>query len=89
MRISERRSLQLEADYQPDGWLGLVQGMDLYYAFYSDEEFEKNMPKLLKLLGENSSVEDTVDGKLPSSVGNLCLMLGYSNDLNRYSMDLK
>ena len=56
--------LQLEADYQPDGWLGLVQGMDLYYAFYSDKELDKNMPKLLELLGENSSVEETVDGKL-------------------------
>ena len=61
----------MEAGYQPDGWLGLLQGMDLYYAFYSDEELYKNMPKLLKLLGENSSVEDTVDGKLSSSVGNL------------------
>ena len=60
--------LLLEADYEPDGWLGLVQGMDLYYAFSSDEELDKNMPKLLKLLGENSSVEDMVDGKLPSSV---------------------
>ena len=61
--------LLLEADYKPDGWLGLVLGMELYYAFYSEEELDKNMPKLLKLLGENSSVEDTVDGKLPSSVG--------------------
>ena len=56
--------LQLEEGYQPDGWLGLVQGMDLYYAFYSDKEFDKNMPKLLTLLGENAAVEDTVDGKL-------------------------
>ena len=65
----------MEAGYKPDGWLGLVQGMDLYYAFSSDEEFEKNMPTLLKLMDDNSSVADMVDGKLNFAVSNLYVLI--------------
>ena len=57
----------MEPGYKPDGWLGVLQGMDLYYEFYSDEKLNRNMPTLLKDLNEGTAaehVEDTIDGKL-------------------------
>ncbi|XP_072044654.1 uncharacterized protein [Amphiura filiformis] len=45
--------LLLEKDYTPDGWLGLLQGMDLYYSFYSDDQLKKNMGQLLNAIGES------------------------------------
>ena len=44
--------LLMEAEYKPDGWLGILQGMDLYYSFYSDDHLDTNMPKLLEAIGD-------------------------------------
>ncbi|XP_072028059.1 uncharacterized protein [Amphiura filiformis] len=40
--------LRLEADYKPDGWLGLALGKKLYFEFYSDDEMTTSMQKLIK-----------------------------------------
>ena len=58
----------MEPGYKPDGWLGLLQGMDLYYELYSDKELNRNMPTLLKVLSGGTAAaehgEDMIDGKL-------------------------
>ncbi|XP_072028525.1 uncharacterized protein [Amphiura filiformis] len=58
--------LLLQDGYEPDGWLGLLQGMDLYYAFHSDDQLNKNMGELLKAIGEYSG-GDEVDGPIGQS----------------------
>ncbi|XP_072020800.1 uncharacterized protein [Amphiura filiformis] len=52
----------------PDGWLGLLQGMDLYYSFHSDDQLKKNMGQLLKAIGESVGTGgDTADGQHQTS----------------------
>ena len=69
--------LRLEPDYTPDGWLGFIQGMDLYYACYSDEKLDEYMPALFKVIGESApsampvEAKDAVDGKYRTFGGNL------------------
>ena len=70
--------LRLEQCYTPDGWLGILQGMDLYYACYSDDVLDKSMPALLQVIGESTSdvhvqveVKDAVDGKFRITFGNV------------------
>ena len=68
--------LRLEQGYTPDGWLGLLQGMDLYYACYSDDVLDKSMPALLKVIRESTSdlpaeAKDAVDGKFRTTFGNV------------------
>ncbi len=42
--------LKMESDYDADGWLGIVAGMDMYINAHSDTVMEKNFPNLLKEL---------------------------------------
>ena len=39
--------LLVEDGYQPDGWLGVLQGTRLYYNFYSDAVMKSELPRLL------------------------------------------
>ena len=55
----------MERGYKADGWLGVLQGVDRYYEFYSDKKLNTNMPTLLKVLSGYTAAEhvkDTVDG---------------------------
>ncbi len=52
--------LLMEKDYKPDGWLGLLQGMDLYYQFHSESNFDESMGELLKAMTENTGLENDV-----------------------------
>ena len=54
--------LLLEDGYKPDGWLGILQGMDLYYALHSDEQLEQNFGELLKVLGETTGLRAVIVG---------------------------
>ena len=54
--------LLLGDGYNPDGWLGILQGMDLYYALHSDEQLEQNFGELLKVLGETTGLRAVVVG---------------------------
>ena len=57
--------LLFERGYKPDGWLGILQGMDIYYHFHTCKKFEENFAELLKIIAE-SNIEtstDNVDGK--------------------------
>ncbi|XP_072051274.1 uncharacterized protein [Amphiura filiformis] len=51
--------LLLEPGYQPDGWLGILQGMDLYYEFHSSELLENNMKRLTKAIDDCIGKEKT------------------------------
>eukprot|EP01046_Picozoa_sp_COSAG06_P004567 COSAG06_NODE_192_length_20674_cov_7.209186_1_plen_41_part_10 len=31
---------EAEADYKPDGWLGMILGSRLWYNFFDDSKFE-------------------------------------------------
>ena len=58
--------LKLEADYRPDGWLGLMSGSALYFTFYgstlkSEEEFGGKMAELCRELGERGKVRAVTD----------------------------
>ncbi|XP_072050347.1 uncharacterized protein [Amphiura filiformis] len=48
--------LLIEAGYQPDGWLGLLQGTKLYYNFYSDRLMKTELPRLL------TAIKDETEG---------------------------
>ena len=56
--------LLLEAGYQPDGWLGILQGMDLYYEFYSNQQVVNNMDKLFKAIEECIGKTGPEDGMI-------------------------
>ena len=45
----------LEDGYKPDGWLGLFVGMQLYYELFSTELMEKNMPALIRDIGQRGA----------------------------------
>ncbi|XP_072051589.1 uncharacterized protein [Amphiura filiformis] len=62
--------LLFQKDYSPDGWLGFLQGMDLYYAFDSDDQINTNMGKLLKVIagdGVKAATGEEVDGPIRPS----------------------
>ncbi|XP_072026208.1 uncharacterized protein [Amphiura filiformis] len=57
--------LMMEEGYEPDGWLGLLQGMDLYYRFHSESQFDSSTVELLKAIGEYTSCgDDLLDGPI-------------------------
>ncbi|XP_072051357.1 uncharacterized protein [Amphiura filiformis] len=66
--------LLIEDGYQPDGWLGLLQGTKLYYNFHSDELIQTELPRLLTAIKECIIlVKDETEGpsvppKQPSGV---------------------
>ena len=49
--------LLLQADYVPDGWLGLLVGAKLHFDLSSKEKISSQLPRLIKELG--------VRGRLP------------------------
>ncbi len=55
--------LLLQSGYVPDGWLGLMVGTRLYFDFTSDDNINKEMPRLLREIGSR--------GKLPTA-GSSC-----------------
>ncbi|KAK6182097.1 hypothetical protein SNE40_009859 [Patella caerulea] len=38
----------METDYEPDGWLGIIQGSKLWYDFSDDQLMNSNMSRFLK-----------------------------------------
>ena len=57
--------LLVEEGYNPDGWLGALQGMKLYYKFISDDLTKTDMEQLLIALSEatqNVSRTQTSEG---------------------------
>ena len=57
--------LQLEADYEPEGWLGTIVGMKLYYKCHTKQTIDSSIPKILTALAEHGIVSrDAVDGEL-------------------------
>ncbi|XP_072050029.1 uncharacterized protein [Amphiura filiformis] len=55
--------LLIEDSYQPDGWLGLLQGTKLYYNFSSDALMKTELPRLLTAIKECiSSAKDETEG---------------------------
>jgi len=48
--------LMLEANYSPDGWLGILLGSKLYYAFNDDHTFETKFIELAKGLGNKGKL---------------------------------
>ncbi len=44
--------LLVEEGYNPDGWLGALQGMKLYYKFFSEDLSQTDMTALLGVLDE-------------------------------------
>ena len=44
--------LLVEDEYDPDGWLGALCGMLLYHKMDSKKELDKELPLLIKELGD-------------------------------------
>ncbi|XP_072051356.1 uncharacterized protein [Amphiura filiformis] len=57
--------LLIEDGYQPDGWLGLLQGTKLYYNFYSDELMKTELPRLLTAIKECITSDETEGSPVP------------------------
>ena len=49
--------------------------MDFYYGFYSDEELDRNMPTLLKVLSDGTIAEDTVAGEIQLPTKRACVKI--------------
>ncbi|XP_072032305.1 uncharacterized protein [Amphiura filiformis] len=43
----------VEKGYQPDGWLGMVISMRLYYRMYNDEVMKDDLPALINDIGDS------------------------------------
>ncbi|XP_072025529.1 uncharacterized protein [Amphiura filiformis] len=57
--------LLMEKDYKPDGWLGILLKIHLYYAFHSSSQFDTSTVQLLKAIREcTKSGEDLPDGPI-------------------------
>ena len=42
----------VEKGYAPDGWLGMVISMRLYYRMYDDEVMKDDLPALINDIGD-------------------------------------
>ena len=51
----------VEDGYNPDGWLGILQGTKLYYKCCTDAQIQKQMPEIVRAIKEPAL--DAVDGK--------------------------
>ncbi|XP_072051599.1 uncharacterized protein [Amphiura filiformis] len=56
--------LLVQKGYDPDGWLGALQGMKLYYRFFTEDLMETDMALLLTALGEQARAYDENDGPI-------------------------
>ena len=53
--------LLMEANYEPDGWLGILLGTKLYYNFFSDEHMASSMESLIKEIGNRGRANRSTD----------------------------
>ena len=56
--------LRLEANYEPDGWLGLVQATTLYFKLHPglpDDLFDENFARLLQAIDTHCGVSTGKD----------------------------
>ncbi|XP_072035118.1 uncharacterized protein [Amphiura filiformis] len=53
--------LLVEDAYDPDGWLGALVGMLLYYKIEDQTTLQKQLPQIMKELGENARIGAAVD----------------------------
>ena len=56
--------LLAESDYEPDGWLGALAGMLLYYRIYSDEVMTSDFKSLVRELGNKGMTVGKTNGFL-------------------------
>ena len=57
--------LLMEANFQPEGWLGLLQSTLLYTDLSSDDKMTTGIDALIKELGNKGrGASDKVDGRL-------------------------
>eukprot|EP01050_Picozoa_sp_SAG11_P051153 SAG11_NODE_28914_length_316_cov_0.930876_1_plen_104_part_11 len=55
--------MMMVADYKPRGWLGMILGSRLYYAFYGEldeREFGDRMDALVREIGDRGRVAEAV-----------------------------
>ena len=45
----------VEDNYVPDGWLGALLGVDLYYALWQDDHIRLQFPKIMQAIEEKSA----------------------------------
>ncbi|XP_072051437.1 uncharacterized protein [Amphiura filiformis] len=63
--------LLVEQGYDPDGWLGALQGTKLYYKFFTGDLRKTDMAKLLTALREQSTnAQDELDGPIIATEAN-------------------
>ena len=56
--------LLMEANFKPEGWLGILQGTLLYTDMSSDDKVTTGIEKLIKELGNRGrGTKDEVDGR--------------------------
>ena len=56
----------MEEEYRPDGWLGMLLGVRMWYGFYgsiveSEGEFEGKVDELCRELGDRGRVTSTME----------------------------
>ena len=63
--------LLMEANFKPEGWLGILQGTLLYTDMSSDDKMTTGIEKLIKELGNRGcSASDEADGRQNVSIRN-------------------
>eukprot|EP01043_Picozoa_sp_COSAG02_P063924 COSAG02_NODE_9196_length_2292_cov_1.844961_1_plen_727_part_01 len=83
-RQKEMIPLMMEEGYRADGWLGMLLGVHLWYAFCgsvlaSEASFEGKMEELCRELGEKGKAIVTDDSKMDNET---CRELGQVSSLN-------
>lgn len=58
-------AVMVEEGYEPDGWLGLLLGMQLYYNAYSNATLKKSMSSIISEIKEQNTSRgvDAIDSK--------------------------
>ncbi|WAR05160.1 hypothetical protein MAR_020529 [Mya arenaria] len=51
--------LRLQQEYVPDGWLGILVGTRLYFDVFMDSLLDRQVPRLLRELGDRGRIEHT------------------------------
>ncbi|XP_077867140.1 uncharacterized protein LOC144356158 [Saccoglossus kowalevskii] len=74
--------LKIQSDYQPDGWLGILLGTKLYFDFSAATRPEKEMPKLLRELGNRGMSSQTmIENPVPNTVAPVVGAMPPRNDI--------
>ncbi|XP_033100617.1 uncharacterized protein LOC117104068, partial [Anneissia japonica] len=61
--------LMLEQEYKPDGWLGMILGTKLYVEFRGNYDFNQQIPRLTKQIGQKQGVKEVVTAVDSPDVG--------------------